>query len=324
MKEKSRKWTDEQLVEAVKTSQSIRSTLQKLGVIDAGANRRLVKRIIEKLSIDTSHFSGKGHLKGKRHNWNGEPLENLLIKDSTFTSTNHLKKRLIKNFLLEEVCIGCDNSTWITKLNNEGIVKIPLQLDHLNGVRTDNRLENLRLLCPNCHSLTPTFAGKNINKGVRKVHTKKKYDPKTSICICGNPKHETSVRCRACSPPPSSNTINWPEINTLKKMLSESNKTQVAKIIGCTRQAITLHMRKFEDKIPTYCQCGKEKFPNAKLCRSCVGKLQATKITWPSDEDLINLIKNSSYLAVGKSLGVSDNAVRKRLRNRGYNTTSIS
>jgi len=59
-------------------------------------------------------------------------------------------------------CDKCQISSWLGE-------KIVLELDHINGVNNDNRIENLRFLCPNCHSLTPTFRGRNINKGVVKV-----------------------------------------------------------------------------------------------------------------------------------------------------------
>lgn len=82
------------------------------------------------------------------------PLSELLVKDRK-TSRTHLKTRLIINGLLKYKCRDCGlEKTW----NNK---PLSLHLEHINGVYNDNRLENLCLLCPNCHSQTPTFAGKN-------------------------------------------------------------------------------------------------------------------------------------------------------------------
>ncbi len=65
--------------------------------------------------------------------------------------------RLFKEGIKKEQCENCNNTHWLNK-------KIPLELDHINGNNTDNRIENLRILCPNCHALTLTYRGKNKKK----------------------------------------------------------------------------------------------------------------------------------------------------------------
>ena len=89
------------------------------------------------------------------------PNENIFKKDS-FYSNELVKQRIVKDDLLIYKCSQCGIDQW----QNETIV---LDLDHINGNNTDNRLENLRYLCPNCHSQTDTYKGRNKNTGKKKI-----------------------------------------------------------------------------------------------------------------------------------------------------------
>jgi len=152
-------YTDKEFKEAVKTSFSIAQVLQKLNKIPSGGNYKVVKFKIKHLNIDASHFTGMGHLKGKTHNWAPRIDDSLIFveKGNHNLSTSRMKQRLLENGTLIKKCYNCENTTW---LSNE----IPLELEHKNGNNTDNRIENLTLLCPNCHALTDTYRGKNKNK----------------------------------------------------------------------------------------------------------------------------------------------------------------
>lgn len=109
-----------------------------------------LNQYLKEMGIDyAGNMAGKGTLKSK------VKLEDILTNKVTF-DTPHLKRRLFYDGLLENKCCECGN---IGEWNNKPIT---LELDHINGDSNDNRLENLRILCPNCHSQTPTFRKKKI------------------------------------------------------------------------------------------------------------------------------------------------------------------
>lgn len=150
------KMTEEKIKIAVTSSISIANALQLMEMSVTTANYRAFHKAVKKYNLDTSHFLGQAHLKNQNRNIGTTiPLDNILIKNSSYASIAHLKKRLLKNKLLTYQCYDCELTEWRGK-------PISLQLDHINGISNDHRIENLRLLCPNCHSQTDTFAGKNI------------------------------------------------------------------------------------------------------------------------------------------------------------------
>jgi 5-methylcytosine-specific restriction endonuclease McrA len=152
----SRRYTDEALVAAVRSSFSVAQVLKILGLSPTGCNYKAMHAHFSRLQLDTSHFTGQGYLKGKNHSWTPKrPLAEILVSQSTYMTSSHLKARLLREGLLLSVCPECGSPpVWQGK-------PLTLVLDHKNGDRSDNRLENLRLLCPNCNSQQPTFAGKN-------------------------------------------------------------------------------------------------------------------------------------------------------------------
>lgn len=149
--------TKQEIESAAKESFSYAQVLKKLNLNPTGGNYKILKRKLKEMGIDISHFTGQSHLKGKTHDWSKKtPLEEILKKESNYQSYK-LKNRLIKENLLLNKCDECGFiDTWNGKPINH-------HLDHINGDNTDNRIENLRLLCPNCHSQTETYAGKNKN-----------------------------------------------------------------------------------------------------------------------------------------------------------------
>ena len=131
------KWSKDLLETIVIESKSYAECLEKMGLVKAGGNYANLQRNIDKFQINTTHMLGQAHNKGKEI----KKFENL-IKPSS------IKTRLIKE--LGHFCQKCSNSTW-----ND--LPITLELEHIDGNNRNNSRENLTLLCPNCHSQTPTW-----------------------------------------------------------------------------------------------------------------------------------------------------------------------
>jgi len=148
------RYTVEQLKEAVKESKSVAQVLRKLNIVPAGGNYKVFHNAVEKYGIDTSHFTGRGWAKGiPGFRINPEhPLEDYLTGKIKITSYK-LKKRLFKEGVKENKCEKCGITTWLGE-------PIALELHHIDGVHDNNSLNNLAILCPNCHSQTDTFRSK--------------------------------------------------------------------------------------------------------------------------------------------------------------------
>lgn len=148
------RWSDDQLRAAVANSESYAAAIRKLGLIPAGGNYDAVQRRIRELGLDTSHFAGAAAIARRFVTRKVIPLEHVLVADR-WASSKNLKKRLFRAGLKSAACELCG---WAQQARDG---RIPVELDHINGDKNDNRLENLRILCPNCHSLQPTHRGLN-------------------------------------------------------------------------------------------------------------------------------------------------------------------
>lgn len=153
------KISKEELENIIKTNDSFGKVLKYFNLNNKGGNVKTLKARLKYECIDFNHIKlGIRSNKNRKFNVKLIPLENVLVENSDY-SRYSLKKRLISNNLLENKCQLCNQ---LPEWQNENLVMV---LDHINGVSNDNRLENLRLLCPNCNSQTLTFSGRNKRNG---------------------------------------------------------------------------------------------------------------------------------------------------------------
>lgn len=138
-------YTNQQLATAISSSKTLTETIHKLGLVYGGATRKNVCQRIQRLKLDTSHFI--------LHYRKSIPLEMLMVKESQVKNSVNFKNRLIAAGILKASCQQCGITHWLGQ-------PAPLELHHENGNHYDNRLKNLKLLCANCHRLTPNWGGK--------------------------------------------------------------------------------------------------------------------------------------------------------------------
>ena len=131
------KWTKELLEPIVRTSKCYSECLRKLNLRQCGGNYSHLQRRIEDFNLDSSHFTGQAHNKDKE-----------FVLFDNLTKPHSIKKRLLKE--RGSSCERCGLNEWQA-------VEIPLELEHVDGNNRNNSKENLLLLCPNCHALTPTW-----------------------------------------------------------------------------------------------------------------------------------------------------------------------
>ena len=232
--------TKENLQETVSISTSWRDVLSKLGYSSEyrGSQTHIKKRAVD-LGVDFSHFKGS--------RWNAGlsfPPKRPIIDyfNGAFITSNVLKKRMLKEGIKEWKCERCNNTEWLGG-------KIPLELHHKDHNPKNNQLDNLKLVCPNCHYKEHN-PSKILKEKVLKIREKRKQEYRA--------RKNNSV-CRVCGKP-------------------------------CTNK---------------YCSY---------KCSHEGGKKIKDR---PSKEELARIIQNRSFLQIGKTYGVSDNAVRKWAKQYG-------
>jgi hypothetical protein len=155
---RKRSWNELDLKKAVKKSKSVRQVLVCLGLKLAGGNYTQINKYIKEYKIDVQHFTGKAWNKGMTGIGKYRIELADILKENNYFQSFKLKKRLFISGLKQKKCEECG---WHKKTEDG---RIPLELHHVNGDCRDNRLENLAVLCPNCHSLKASHRGCNIGK----------------------------------------------------------------------------------------------------------------------------------------------------------------
>jgi len=214
---------------------SYTDVLRRLGMRPAGGNHKTLKKYIDEVwRIPTDHFDPAA-ARGAGGRRRAAPLESVLVEGSSY-SRGLLKKRLYESGIKDRRCELCgQGESWNGR-------QMSLILDHINGVATDNRIENLRIVCPNCAATLDTHCGKNVNRT-------------RSCATCGESFEPKGRDQRHCS-----------------------------------------HA------------CG------ARSEASVRSQFGARRVERPPYEQLVREIAETSYVAVGRKYGVSDNAIRKWLR----------
>lgn len=234
------RYSEREAREAIVTSLSWAESLRKLGLCPSGGGWRTLKKYALLWEISTDHFDSDA---ARRRNFRAvaRPLSEVLVRDSDYPRKN-VKRRLYAEGLKEPICEMCgQGEVW------RG-TPMSMILDHVNGVRNDHRLENLRIVCPNCAATLPTHCGRK-----NRIRRARRH-------------------CQRCS-----------------ALFVPGGEAQRY----CSRR------------------CG------SRWDRSRIRgrpKPHSRKVKRPPYEQLLAEIETTSYLAVGRKYGVSDNAVRKWVR----------
>lgn len=214
------------LLQIAEKSKSITEICSHIGLSNKYIKSVRDRLINEKFDLSILDKKKRQYLK----EWNFKPFsfDEVFIENSK-THRGCIKRRIIKDNLIEYKCKICKcEPIW------NGI-KLVLILDHINGIRNDHRLENLRFLCPNCNSQTETFAGKNCAY-------------KGKLCSCGNKIHAKSITCKQCSFKNRSSSI--PNKHILEQLVKEKPLSKIAIEYNVSDKAVAKWCKKYNIEKP--------------------------------------------------------------------------
>jgi len=215
----------EEFVVLVRDShEGTKGVLEAFGLRCFSHNYRTLKQRIKQEGLDWEILSKKWRKQSlcRLHEEMKKPLTSFLVEHGSY-SRNALKRRLLEEGLLKNECVLCGQGPeWRGK-------PLVLILDHINGIYNDNRVENIRMLCPHCNSQQDTFAGRN-NRG--------RKDSIENRCVdCGKKVLVHSIRCRKCSRLAMRKTVR-PDVEILKKEVGEIGWEATGRKYGVSGNAV--------------------------------------------------------------------------------------
>jgi hypothetical protein len=225
---------------ALAESMSFAETLRRLGLCPTGGNWRTLRRYAAERGIPTDHFDPYASSRGRKARI---PLEQLLVEHSTY-SRNHLKERLYDAGLKVPVCELCgQGEQWLGR-------RLAMILDHINGIRDDNRIENLRVVCPNCAATFDTHCGRKNRMEMRPCERcEKEFQPRYSrqkYCSrqCGvrHPRKQGAQ--------PSAWKVSRPPYELLMREIAETGWSAVGRKYGVSDNAVRKWVRSYEQQMP--------------------------------------------------------------------------
>ncbi len=206
----------------VEESKSFSDVSKKIYGNNFYGNRQTIKKRIIEYSIDISHFDFKPTGNDFKGRFNKIPLSEILILGSTY-NTKNLKNRLYNEGLKERKCEKCgQDENWYGE--HMGLI-----LDHINGNNTDNRLKNLRIVCPNCNATLSTHGGKNITHKIKR-----------------NPKEKTNKTKNAFNISENQRKVKRPPYEQLQNEIKELGFTGTGKKYGVSDNAIRKWIKFYE------------------------------------------------------------------------------
>lgn len=248
---KFNKFTKEQIAEIIKNHSNWDDIMTLFGYRSC-THLPIIKKKLDKLNIDYGHLP-----KDIIFTWRRYTLEEILVEDSPYCGGMQiLLKRLKQERGWQHVCSVCHLSEWNGK-------PIPLEIDHIDGCHSNNRYENLRAICPNCHAQTDTYKGKNMMVCKTNPNPKPKVEPKPKLlkpepkkCIdCTIEIDRRYMRCNACRAKTvfesgENRKVERPSYEQLQEELKQLSMVQVGKKYGVSDNAIRKWLKKYAKYAP--------------------------------------------------------------------------